>query len=151
MVENDAVGGLQHWLKTRVLVIRVRVRNAFTAVLTVDEVVHHARLQRAGAEQGHQGDHVFKAVGLELFDQLFHAARFKLEHRGGFRALQHVVGFFVVQRNQVDIDQFRFATALLLAMDGLHRPFDDGQSSQTEEVELHQASGFHVVFIELRH
>ncbi|MNZ46233.1 hypothetical protein D3C78_639110 [compost metagenome] len=36
-------------------------------------------------------------------------------------------------------------------MDDLHRPLDDGQGTQAEEVELHQAGGLHVVLVELGH
>ena len=55
-------------------------------MLAVDEVVDHARLQRAGTEQRHQRDDVFEAVRLQAPDQVLHAARFELEHRGGLAA-----------------------------------------------------------------
>ena len=151
LVQDDAVGGLEHRLEARVLVVRVRVGERRAAVLAVDEVVHHARLQRAGAEQRHEGDHVFQAVGLELLDQLLHAARFELEHGRGLGLLQHVVGFLVIQRDAVDIDQLGLAATALLAMDGFQRPLDDGQRAQAEEVELHQAGLLHVVLVELGH
>ena len=153
LIQDDAVGGLEHRFQTSVLVIRVRVGQLGTAVLTVDEVVHHAGLQRARAEQRHQCDHVFQAVGLELLDQLLHATRFKLEDRGGLRLLQHVVGFLVIQRNEVDVDQIliRRTVALLDAVDGFQRQLDDGQGTQTEKVELDQASLLDVVLVELGH
>lgn len=75
------------------LPLNVRVREFFTTVLTVDKVIYHPGLQRTGTEQGHQRDHIFKAVRLQTLDQVFHTARFKLEDRRGFRALQHVEAF----------------------------------------------------------
>ena len=88
LIQDDAVSRRQYRLEAFVLVVRVRIRQFGATVLTVDEVVHHARLQRARTEQCHQCDQVFQAVGLELFDQLLHAAGFKLEHRRGFGFLQ---------------------------------------------------------------
>ena len=73
LIQDDAVSRQQYRLEAVVLIVRVRVRQLGTAVLTVDKVVHHARLQRARTEQCHQSDQVFQAVGLELLDQLLHA------------------------------------------------------------------------------
>ena len=105
-------------------------------------------MQRARTEQGHQCDQVFQAVGLELFDQLFHTAGFKLEHRRGFGFLQQGVGRLVVQRNKGDIQRF-LAHLGAVAVDGFEGPVDDGQGTQAEEVELHQAGRLHVILVEL--
>ncbi len=132
------------------LPLNVGIGDRFTAMLTVDEVIHHAGLQWARTKQRHQCDHIFKAVGLQTLNQIFHAARFKLEHRGGFRALQHIEAFLIVQRDRGDID--RLQSLLFPArVDHLQRPVDDGQRTQTQEVELHQAGIFHIIFIELSH
>ena len=128
----------------------MRVGQLGAAVLAVDEVIDHARLQGAGAEQRHQGDEVFQAVGLELLDQLLHAPRFELEYRGGLGLLQHLEGRLVIQRDEVDVQRFQ-ALLGLLAIDRLHRPLDDGQGAQAEEVELDQAGGLDVVLVELGH
>ena len=32
----------------------------------------------------------------------------------------------------------------------LHRSIENGERSQSEEIELHQTDGFHVIFVELR-
>ncbi len=119
-------------------------------MLAVDEVVHHARLQRTGTEQRHQCDQVFQAVGLELFDQLLHTAGFELEYRGGLRLLQQLVGWLVIQRDEVDVDRLQ-AFLGLFAVDGFQRPLDDGQRTQAEEVELHQTGLLDVVLVELGH
>ncbi|CRQ25772.1 hypothetical protein PAERUG_E16_London_17_VIM_2_04_14_00132 [Pseudomonas aeruginosa] len=150
LVQDDAVGGLEHRLQAGVLVIGVRIGQLGATVLAVDEVVHHARLQRTRAEQRHQCDEVFQAVRLELLDQLLHAARFELEHRSGLGLLQQRIGRLVVQRDEVDVHRLQ-ALLGLLAVDDLHRPLDDGQGPQAEEVELHQAGRLHVVLVELGH
>ena len=61
----------------------MRIFNARTAVLTINKIVHHARLQRAGAEQRHQGDDFLEGVRLQALYQVLHAARFQLEQRRG--------------------------------------------------------------------
>eukprot|EP00659_Diplonema_papillatum_P014932 gene14931-biopygen14991 len=148
LIQDDAVGRCQYRLETFVLVVGVRVSQLGTPVLTVDEVIHHARLQRARTEQGHQCDQVFQAVGLELFDQLFHAAGFKLEHGRGFGFLQQAVGRLVIQRDKRYIQRWLIDLGAV-AVDGLQRPVDDRQGTQAEEVELHQAGRLHVVLVEL--
>ncbi|VGP95794.1 hypothetical protein SB00610_04683 [Klebsiella quasipneumoniae subsp. similipneumoniae] len=130
------------------LPLHVRIRDLFSAVLTVDKVIYHPRLQRARAEQGHQSDHIFEAVRLQTFNQIFHAARFKLEDRSGFRALQHVKAFLVIQRDGGDI-QRPFAVLLTALINHLQRPVNDSERTQTEEVEFHQPGVFHVVFVKL--
>ena len=84
-------------------------------MFTLDEVIDHPGLQRAGAEEGDQGDHVFQAVGFELFDQLFHAAGFQLEHSGSFSALKQLEGFFIIQGDGGNIQRlFTFQGANLI-------------------------------------
>ena len=117
-------------------------------MLTVDKVIYHPRLQRAWTEQGHQRDHIFEAVRLQTFNQIFHAAGFKLEDRGGLRALQHIKAFLIVERNGRDI-QRRLAVTLTTGVDHLQRPVNDGKRTQAEEVKLHEPRVFHVVLIEL--
>ena len=107
----------------------VRIRDLLTPTLTVDKVIHHARLQWARAEQSHQCDHIFEAVRLQTTDQIFHTPRFELEHRSGFRFHQHVVTFFINQRNLRDIDQ-RLAFFLQAFVGHVHRPLQNGQCAQ---------------------
>ena len=130
------------------LPLHVRIRDLLAAMLTVDKVIYHPRLQRARAEQSHQRDHIFEAVRLQAFNQIFHAARFKLEDRGGFRALQHVEAFLVIQGDGGDI-QRPFAVLLTALVDHLQRPVNDSERTQTEEVEFHQPGVFHVVLVKL--
>ena len=74
LVQDNAVGGLQNGFQAFMLPLNIRIGDRFTAMLTVDKVIHHARLQRPRTEQGHQCDHVFETVRLQAFDQVLHAA-----------------------------------------------------------------------------
>ena len=56
------------------LVVRMGIGDFGTAMLTVDEVIDHSRLQGARAKQGYQGNHVLQGVGQQTLDQLLHAA-----------------------------------------------------------------------------
>ena len=89
-----------------------------------------------------------KRVGLGALEQFAHAARFELEHRDGVAAREQFVGRFVVERQIGDIER-RFASLRAADVDRLHRPVDDRQRAQAEEVELHQADRFDVVLVEL--
>ena len=148
LVENNAVGGLQGRLKAVVLVFGMGVADLGTALLAVDKVIHHSRLQRAGTEQGHQCHNILKAVRTQLADQLFHTAGFQLEYRGGFTPLHQLVCGLIVQRNMINIEQL-FATGLALLINHAHRPVDNGQGAQAEEVKLDQAGIFHIVLVKL--
>ena len=64
LIEDDAVSGFKDRFQAVMLVLRIRVGDLLTAVLTIDEVIHHARLQRPGAKQCYQRDHVFETIGL---------------------------------------------------------------------------------------
>ena len=130
------------------LPFHIRIRDSLTSVFTVNKVIHHARLQRTGTEQRHQGYHVFKAVRTQTLDQILHAAGFKLENRCGFRALQHIKAFLVVERDSRDIHR-RLAFFLIARVNHAQRPVNNRQCAQTEEVKLHQTGIFHVVFIKL--
>ena len=143
LVQDHAIGGLEDGFQGR-----VRILDLGAAMLAVDEIVHHAGLQRAGAEQRHQGHDILEAVGLEAADQLLHAARFELEHRRGLAGQQDLVGRRVVQRYAFDLDALVLAPA---RVDGLQRPVDDGQGTQAEEVELDQADILDIPLVELGH
>jgi hypothetical protein len=120
------------------------------AVLAGDEVVHHAGLQRARAEQGHQGGHVLEGVGAQLLDQLLHAPGFELEDGGGLAALEQGEGRRVLGVDAGDVDG-RFAGLGPPGVDGLERPINDGQGAQAQKVELDQSHLLDVVLVELGH
>ena len=150
LIQDDAVGGFQYRFQHFQLVIRVRIGQRCMAMFTLDKVIHHAGLQRAGSEECHQGDHVFQTVGLELFNQLFHAAGFQLEYRSGFCLLQQGKGFWVVEWNGGDVQR----CLTLQSANSIHItncPVDDGQSAQTQKVKLDQSGFFHIIFIKLHH
>src|SRR6185437_630749 len=147
LVEDDAVGRLQHLLQTRVQVVDGAID---LAVLAVDEVIDHARLQRTGAEQCHQGDDVLETVRLQPSPEVLHATRFQLEHRGGPAGFQQHEALRIRHRDRADI-QRRLALFSADTIDDRERPIDDGECAQSEEVELHQAGGFDIVLVELGH
>ena len=147
LVEDHAVGRLEHRLQVRVQIVDGR---AARVVLARDEVLDHARLQRAGPEQRDQRDDVAEAVGLQPPDQILHAARFELEHRGGLAALQ-----------ELDRSRHRPCGSALMSSGGSPACARRALMSRTaqsmmvsvrrpEEVELDQAGGLDVVLVELR-
>ena len=148
LIQDDAVGWLQYRFQAFMLPLHIRIGNLFAPVLTVDKVIYHPRLQRARTEQSHQRDHIFEAVWLQTLNQIFHAAGFKLEDGCRLGALQHVETFLVIKRDSRNI-QRRLAVLLTAGVDHLQRPVDDGQRTQTKEVELHKPGVFNVVLVEL--
>ena len=86
---------------------------------------------------------------MQAGDQLFHAPRFELKHRRGLGRFEQFEGRRILQRNAVDI-QRRLAVAPTAGVDHFHRPVDDGQRAQAQEIELDQAHVFHIVLVELR-
>ena len=145
LVQDHAVGGLQDGLEVGMQVVD---RRAGAVMFASDEVIHHAGLQRPGTEQRHQRDDVFEAIGLQAADQVFHAARFELEHGRGARRLEQRKSFRVVHRQRRQI-QRRLAARRTHCIDGLQSPIDDGQCAQTKEVELDQTGGLDIVLVKL--
>ena len=85
LVQDHAIGRRQDRLQVRVQIVD---RAVDLAVLAGDEVIDHARLQRSGPEQRHERHDVLEAVRLQAPDQVLHAARLELEHRGGAAGLR---------------------------------------------------------------
>ena len=107
------------------------------------------QIHRARTEQRDERDDVLEAVGLGVFQHRLHAARFELEHRDGLRALEQRIHARVVERQLRDVER-RFAVLRAACVDRLHRPVDDRQRAQAEEVELDEADRLDVVLVELR-
>jgi len=145
LVHDHAIGRRQHRFQRG-----MRIAHRGDAVLAVAPFAVHPAAQRAGAEQRGQRDDVFEAVRLRPLQQFPHAARFELEHRHRIAAREQRVGRRVVQRQGGDVE-CRLAGHGAADVDRLHRPVDDGQRTQAEEVELHQADRFDVVLVELGH
>ncbi len=81
------------------------ILDAGVTVLAVDEIVHHARLQRSRPKQRHQRHDVLETVRLQTADQILHAAGFQLEHRRGLVTFQQIEGKRVVQGDRADIER----------------------------------------------
>ncbi len=119
------------------------------AVFAVDEVIDHSGLQWTGAEQRHERHDVLEAIRLQAPHEIFHAARFQLEHRGGPAGFQQREALRVGHRDRTDI-QRRLAALRSDAIDDHQTLVDDRERAQAQEVELHQTRGFDVVLVELR-
>ena len=107
----------------------MQIGDFFFAVFTLNvgwNIVHRPR-----TIQRHNRDKVFKAVGFDLFVNVAHARRFKLENGRGIAALQHFVSRFVVQRHFVNFQIY--AAAYLNPVDGF---FNNRQSLQSQKVKF---------------
>src|SRR6266853_1964846 len=93
LVKDHAVGGLEDRLEARMQVID---RAVAPAVLAVDEIIHHAGLQRTGPEQRHQRHDVLEAIRLQAADEILHATRLELENGSGAAGLEQRVGRHVI-------------------------------------------------------
>ena len=74
----------------------------FAALFAVDEIVHHAALNGAGAVEGVQRGEVFDACRLVSAQNIAHAARFKLKDAAGMAFRKNLVGLGIVERQIVD-------------------------------------------------
>ena len=115
-------------------------------VLAIHEVIDHARLERARPEQRQDSDNVFEGTGPQLLEQLFHAARFKLEHGRRVGFAQQLVSGRIRERKRHDVE---FPHAGIVRAHEAHRPVEDRQVAQAQEVELHEAGGLDIVLVKL--
>jgi hypothetical protein len=141
LVDHDSVGLTEHLGHSRVWVLHL-----LAAVLAR----HKARDQVHGtrAVQRVERDQVFQARGLGVAQHALHPTTFKLEHRFRLALLEQLVGRAVVER---DVLEGEVLLARVALHDEVARDFQDGQRGQTQEVELHEAYGLHVVLVVLAH
>ena len=139
LINHNAVGFLKNRLQ-----LRMQVSNVFFPVLAFDiarNIVHRAR-----AVEGNDSDKVFKTVRLDLLVNVFHAGRFKLEHRGSIAALQQFVGRAVIQ-----IDIVHIQLNAVHFFNPVTGAFNHGQGFQAEKVKLNQAGFLDIFHIILGH
>ena len=129
LVDHGAVGALEHGLEAVVV-----VGDGLAAQLAVDEVVDHARAQRAGAVQRDDGDDVIVAVRAHLLEQHAHAGRLDLEHAGRTATREQLV-----HRRVLHVDGVEVYVDAMVGLDVRQRLGDDGERAQAEEVHLEQA------------
>ena len=124
-----------------------RLATGFAPVLAVDEVLHHACVERARAIERAERDDVLEHLGPVVLEELLHARRLELEHAGGLAALQELVGELVVewQRPRSSFWPSRSGRAF----DEPHRDVEHGERLQAEEVELDQPRLLGVVLVVL--
>ncbi len=103
----------------------MRKLDRLASMFAVDVGVHHARIQRTGAIQGHQGNEILETVRLHTHDQIAHTARFKLEHGNCSPLLDQFEGFFIVIGLGWQFDQVSTSLTTEL-VDQRHRPVDHG-------------------------
>src|SRR5450755_3999334 len=145
LVEDDAVCGCQHTLEIRVQIVDRRIARR---VFPLDEVDHHARLQRPGAEQGDERYDVFKAIRLQAADEVLHAARFELKHRSRATRLDECIGFRIVHWQRIDVER-PLAACGAQRIDDAYGAINDGESAQAQEVEFDESRRFYIVLVEL--
>ena len=97
------------------------------AAAVIRDVCHGPR-----AIEGDGGDEVLEAVGAHLAQRIAHALAFHLEHPASLPAREHLIAFFIVQRQMIQIDGYpKFRQKSLGAI-------KNGQRGQAEKVEFHQ-------------
>ena len=137
LVDDDAVGLLEHRLQGRVQIVDLAA-----AELAVDEgrdVVHRAR-----TVEGADGGDVLDGIGPQLAQGVAHALAFHLEDPDRVAVGHQFVGLGVVQRQGREIHP---GPALL---EEAQRLVDHRQGLQAQEVELHEARAFDPLHVELR-
>ena len=98
LIHHTAVGLFQGFFQHRRF-----IDDFFLSVFAAHEHIHHTRFHRPGAVERHQGGHVAKLGRLQLFNQVAHTAAFQLENAQRFARAKHIVGFFIIQRDFINI------------------------------------------------
>ena len=139
LIDKHSVGFLEHALQQRVGIVEGE-----GAVFALDVVRDH--VHGTGTVERDEGDDILDAVGLELTQQVAHAAGLHLEHGHGVAAVEEFEGLGVVERNglRVDGDPVEF----LDQIDGL---LDDGEGFEPEEVHFQQPGHFQGLHFVLGH
>jgi len=104
----------------------MKVINLLLSALALDEVIDHAGIQRPRPIQRQHSNDVFKAVGLQLGEQLFHAVRFHLENGGCIGITQHLIGSRVIKAIELTEREVPIGVK---AIDVIHGHLNDGEIS----------------------
>ena len=144
LIKDDSVGWLKNRLQPLMLVLCIGVCEGLATMLAVNKVFDHARLQGSRSKQRHQSNNVLKTIRAQIFDQLLHPATFQLEDRSRIARLHEPENVGVIQRNRVNIQRGGGS-----GIDHLSGPLDNGQRTQPQKVELHQARFLNIVFVVL--
>ena len=140
LIDDDAVSGLQRFGQ-----IGMKVIDLLLALLAQNKVIDHARAKRSGAVQRQHRDDVFEAIGLQFFQQLFHAIALNLKDASGIGVLQNLIGGRVGECQCCQVEfQLRVA-----GVDVLGSQINDRQIAQAKKVEFDQADRLNIVFVEL--
>ena len=137
LVDHDSVGRTEDRLHSRIQVLGTLAMLAFAEFRN--------QLHRSGPVQRDQRDQVVQPVRAGPLQQVAHAARFELEHRGRVGAPEHFEGRRIVQWNRLQ----RQRGVRVQRPHVAQRQIQDRQRRQAEKVELDQADRLHVVLVEL--
>ena len=91
LVEDNAVGILQNGLHQR-----MEHLGSALAVPASDEVLGHARAQRARAVESDERNQILEARGRKVHNKLRDACGFQLEDAGGVAPAQHLAGGLIL-------------------------------------------------------
>ena len=82
----------------------MRVFHRSPAVTTFNEI--RDEIHGTGTVEGDQCGDMLDAFEVEFLAKIAHAAGFQLEHAERLRVVQHLIGFWIIERNgfQVDVD-----------------------------------------------
>ena len=141
LVDDHAVRLFEQLLQLRQIVL-----HGAPSPLALDEVVHHAALDRARPVQRVQCGQVFQTARLVAPQNIAHARRFELEHAAGESLAEDLVGVLVVER-QI----FRHQLHAVPFLDQPQGVLDQGERGQPQEVHLEQRQFFQAAHVELRH
>ena len=128
LIHHTAVGVLKHFFQERGF-----VGDFFLAVFAPHKHIHHARLHGPRAVERHQGGYVAELRGLQLFNQVAHAAAFQLENPQRLAGAQQIIGFLVVQRDFVNVK-----IGVMTLADELFGIVNNRQRAQAQKVHFQQ-------------
>ena len=149
LVNHHPIGGYQYFFQPRIKIPGIFAHACtFLQALAGNIVIHHAAAQRAGAVQCHQGNHVIKAIGFELHAQVLGTFGFRLKHRHRVACGKDVKHGGVGKRQTIQLEIGMFGYRLAQIFD---RQLQNSQIAQAQKIKFHQACGFNIVFIKLRH
>ena len=126
LINQDAVGLPGNLFEQRMLVFHFDFTMA-----PFNEITN--QFHRAGTVQRHERSDVLDGADLKLFAQFANPTGFQLEHAQCFRTVQQVVGFFVVERQVINVNG-----VTLRALDHFAGVADDSERFQAEKIHLQQ-------------
>ena len=142
LVDHDAEGLVQNRLQ-----FRMQIADGLSAVVAVDERLHHAAVGDAGTDDGARRRQHLERLHAQLLEQVAHARRLDVETADGPPRLHQRTGIRAghgIHPVEVDSDP-------IIGLHVLDRVRQHRQSLLRQEVDLEQAHVLHRVHVVLRH